>query len=82
MTNNEWYKIFQKKSNPYLNKSIDIIKKKKGKNYKTVSFELLRVIYDSNEFFFPISLPFYRKKLVLENIAFVLQLIQNKIDNN
>ena len=52
MINNEWYKIFQKRDNPYLNKSIDIIKNKKDKNYKTLSFELSRVVYGSNKFFF------------------------------
>ena len=63
MTNNEWYKIFQKKSNPYLNKSIDIIKKKKGKNYKTVSFELSRVVYGSNKIFFYDFINFLSKKI-------------------
>ena len=63
MINNEWYKIFQKKNNPYLNKSIDIIKNKKGKNYKTVSFELSRIVYGSNKIFFYDFITFLSKKI-------------------
>ena len=63
MINNEWYKIFQKKNNPYLNKSIDIIKNKKDKNYKTISFELSRVVYSSNKIFFYDFIIFLSKKI-------------------
>ena len=52
------------KNNPYLNESIDIINnKKKGKNYKTASFELSRVVYDSNEFFPPDFIAILSKKI-------------------
>ena len=63
MINNEWYKIFQKKDNPYLNKSINIIKNKKDKNYKALSFELSRVVYGSNKFFFYDFITFLSKKI-------------------
>ena len=63
MINNEWYKIFQKKNNPYLNKSINIIKNKKDKNYKTLSFELSKIVYGSDKFFFYDFITFLSKKI-------------------
>jgi hypothetical protein len=63
MINNKWYKVFQKKNNPYLNKSLNIIKNKKGKNYKMVSFELSRVIWGSNKFFFLDFINFLTKRI-------------------
>ncbi len=63
MINNEWYKIFQKKNNPYLNKSINIIKNKKDKNYKTLSFELPKIVYGSDKFFFYDFIIFLSKKI-------------------
>ena len=63
MINNEWYKIFQKKNNPYLNKSINIIKNKKDKNYKTLSFELSKIVYVSDKFFFYDFITFLSKKI-------------------
>ena len=63
MINNEWYKIFQKKDNPYLNKSINIIKNKKDKNYKALSFELSKIVYGSNKFFFSDFITILSKKI-------------------
>ena len=63
MINNKWYKVFQKKNNPYLNKSLIIIKNKKDKNYKTLSFELSRVVYGSNKFFFSDFITILSKKI-------------------
>ena len=61
--NNKWYKIFRKNNNPYLNKSLNIIRNKKDKNYKTVSFELSRVVYGSNKIFFSDFITFLSKKI-------------------
>jgi hypothetical protein len=52
---------FPKKGQTIHKSNIDIVSNKKGKNYKTVSFELLRVVYDSNEFFFRFNCLFTEK---------------------
>ena len=61
--NNKWYKIFRKKNNPYLNKSLNIIRNKKDKNYKTVSYELSKVVYGTSKFFFSDFITFLSKKI-------------------
>ena len=63
MANNKWYRVFRDKKNPYLKKSLDILHKKKGKNYKILSYELSKIVWGSNKFFFLDFVSFITKKI-------------------
>ena len=63
MANNKWYRVFRDKKNPYLKKSLDILHKKKDKNYKILSYELSKVVWGSNKFFFLEFINFITKKI-------------------
>ena len=63
MANNKWYRIFRDKDNPYLKKSLNVLHKKGSKNYKNVSYELSKVVWGSNKFFFLDFIDFITKKI-------------------
>jgi len=63
MANNKWYRVFRDKNNPYLKKSLNVLRKKGSKNYKTISFELSKVVWGSNKFFFLEFINFITKKI-------------------
>jgi len=63
MANNKWYRVFTKKNNPYLKKSLDILHKKGGENFKITSYELSKVVWKSNKSFFLDFVNFINKKI-------------------
>ncbi len=63
MANNKWYKVFRNENNPYLKKSLNVLHKKGGENYKIISYELSKVVWDSNKIFFLDFVNFITKKI-------------------
>ena len=63
MANNKWYRVFRDKNNPYLKKSLNVLRKKGSKNHKNISYELSKVVWGSNKFFFLEFINFITKKI-------------------
>ena len=63
MANNKWYKVFRNKNNPYLKKSLNVLHKKRDKSYKIISYELSKVVWGTNKFFFLDFVNFITKKI-------------------
>ena len=63
MANNKWYRVFRDKKNPYLKKSLNVLRKKGSKNHKNISYELSKVVWGSNKFFFLEFINFITKKI-------------------
>ena len=63
MANNKWYKVFRNKNNPYLKNSLNVLHKKGGENYKIISYELSKVVWGPNKFFFLDFVNFITKKI-------------------